>query len=411
MDVNFVFSDVLKRIKPSKAEQDSAFADAEVFLKQLKDNLSSKGIKAKAVLGGSFAKDTWLSGDYDVDIFVKFDLMHKDKSLSDLLESALFSWKFERVHGSRDYFWIYFGSVRFELVPVLDISKDSDAKNVTDFSPLHIDWTNKNGVGLKDDIRLCKQFCKANKVYGAESFIKGFSGHVVDILVIHFNGFLNFLKAASSWKTGKKIIIDHYDKYKGKTLFFLNKSKTDGPLVVVDPVQSERNASAALSLDKLKQFIKAAKMFLKNPSADFFIPKNIDISKLKADIILKAVPVEGREDVVGCKLLQVFDYLKEHIDEDFGISSADWFWDKKSPALFWFKLKNKSLPILAEHKGPPLSLKQSVDVFKKKYSETFENDDCIWAKVKRKHTSPNSLLDSLLKSKYVKERVSSIKIS
>jgi len=413
MAIQKVLGKVLENIKPDKQESKKALSTVKSFLKALNDNLKSKKISAKAVLGGSFAKDVWLSGDYDVDIFVKFSMKHKDDDLSDLLEKALKPSNPERVHGSRDYFWVKKNNIKFEIVPVLAISRSEQAQNVTDFSPLHVAWANEHGAGLKDDIRLLKQFCKANGVYGAESFINGFSGHVVDILVIHFNGFLNFLKAASTWKTSKKIIVDHYNKYKGKTLLFLNKSKTEGPLVVIDPVQPERNAAAALSLEKLNVFLKAAKAFLKKPSIDFFTVKSVDIDDLKSKdyLVLRAKPVKARDDVAGCKLLQIFDFLKYEFDkEEFVVEDCGWFWDKEDPAIFWFKLKNKKLPEMAEHKGPPLSLKDAVKAFKAKYAKTFTKNKNIWAKIKRKHLTPEALLKDLLKSEHIKEKTVNIKL-
>jgi tRNA nucleotidyltransferase (CCA-adding enzyme) len=407
MDFNNVLKDVLSEIKPSSEENSYALSVVDFFVKKLNDNIRKKKIDAKVVLGGSFAKGVWISGDYDVDIFVKFSLKYKKKDLGDLLESLLFAWDFERVHGSRDYFLIFVDKIKFEIVPVLDILKLSEAENVTDISPFHVDWVNKFGKGLKDDILLLKSFCKAQNVYGAESYIKGFSGHVVDIFVIHFNGLLNFFKAVSSWKTDKKIFIDPSGKCKGDPLFFLNKSKISGPLILLDPIQQDRNAAAALSLEKLRLFISSVKSFLKKPSVDFFKIKIIDVKKLNDDsfVVLKVFPVIGKVDIVGCKILQVFDFLKRELDkEGFVINSSDWRWDKKNFALFWFKPKDIILPDFKVHKGPPVSRKSDVVLFKKKYKKTFVKDGFVFAEVKRNFSSFSSFLKYLIKSDYVKER-------
>jgi len=413
MMIKAVLAEVLKGLKPDKDKKVAVLSTVKSFLDGLRKSLKSRSIRATVVLGGSFAKDVWLAGDFDVDVFVKFHLNHKAEDISTLLETALKPFKPERVHGSRDYFWVKKNKINFEVIPVLAISRSEQAENVTDFSPLHVDWVNKNSIGLKDDIRLMKQFCKAAGVYGAESYINGFSGHVVDVLVIHFDGFLNLLKAASKWKTEKKIIIDHYDKYKGRSLLFLNKSKTEGPLVIVDPVQPERNAAAALSLGKLKKFIKAARSFLKKPSVDFFKIKPVDVDYLvsKGFLVVQVKPIIARPDIAGCRLLQVFDVMKDRLDkEGFGVVECDWFWDKKQPALFWFKLRHKQLPAIAEHKGPPLSLRNAVKAFKSKYKKTFNKDGFVWAKIKREHLSPESLVKDLFRSDYIKDKVSSIKL-
>ena len=45
----------------------------------------------------------------------------------------------------------------------------------------------------------------------------------------------------------------------------LNKSKQQGPLIVIDPVQKDRNAAAALNHEKFEIIKKTAKQFLKKP--------------------------------------------------------------------------------------------------------------------------------------------------
>jgi len=141
------------------------------------------------------------------------------------------------------------------------LKKASEVVNITDISPLHSKWVNKFGKGLKDEIRLAKQFCKANKLYGAESHITGFSGYVLEILTIHYKGFKNLIKAITKWKP--KVIIDT-EKYHKKPLFDLDKSKTHSPIIIIDPVQKSRNASAAVDIEKFNKLIQYSKEFLKS---------------------------------------------------------------------------------------------------------------------------------------------------
>src|SRR3989338_2312341 len=189
-----VLKQALARVTPSREERKRVFVHVQRFLKTVNARFKKLKISAQATLGGSYAKDTWLTGDYDVDIFVRFALKHKEQNLSERLEQALKPFKAERLHGSRDYFWVLQGKIKYELVPVLAITKPSQAENVTDFSYWHVAWVNKKGKKLKDDIRLVKAFMKAQQCYGAESYVRGFSGHVVDILTIHFGGFVLLLK-------------------------------------------------------------------------------------------------------------------------------------------------------------------------------------------------------------------------
>jgi len=405
MGMKAILKEVLEEITPPKQKP----KEVQQFLKDINAQLKKHKIKAKAVLGGSFAKDTWLMGDFDVDVFVKFDLKYDDFVLSKLLEKALKKFKATKLHGSRDYFWVR-NDIKYEIVPVRDIKKPEQAMNVTDFSPKHVDWVNKKGREYKKDIMLAKKFCKAQGVYGAESYIRGFSGHVVDILVIHYKGFRPFLRAASKWKA--KQVVDYPKKYKGKALLMMNKSKLLSPLIVVDPVQPERNASAALKMDKFDLFVKAARDFLKKPSKKFFEEQKTDYKALAKKGHLVKIEVEvkrGKEDVVGTKLLKAFEYLRSKF-RDFDLVKSGWEWNKKTKAEFWFVIKNKKLSATEVRTGPPKDIALGVKHFKKKHKKTYTSKGRIMAKVKRKYTTPKELVNFMKKQEHIKSRVKSCKL-
>ncbi|MBW2991700.1 nucleotidyltransferase domain-containing protein, partial [Candidatus Woesearchaeota archaeon] len=191
-----VLKEVLEEVKPSIKEEKDVISKVNAFVKKVNTGLKD----AKAELYGSGAKGTWLRGGFDADVFVKYDYnKYKDKSenISKLLGKHLREkFKFTVMHGSRDYYQIKQDGFIYEVIPILDIKQAGQAKNITDISPLHAKWVKKNGKNLVDDIRLAKAFLKANNLYGAESYIRGFSGYVTEILVIYYKGFLNFLKAA-----------------------------------------------------------------------------------------------------------------------------------------------------------------------------------------------------------------------
>jgi len=403
-NIKAILKEVLEDITPSKEERKETLSIVNDFLTKLNSSLRKSKASAKAVLGGSYAKDTWLKGDYDVDVFVQFAMKYKNDDLSGMLAKALKSWKAERVHGSRDYFWVKQKQFKFEIVPVLAIRKAEDAQNVTDFSPLHVQWVNRNGKKHKEDIRLFKKFCKAQGVYGAESYIRGFSGHVVDILVTYYRGFVPLLKAASGWKP--KTIIDYYHHYDKKALFVLNKSKIQGPLIIIDPVQKERNAAAALNIDKYHGLVIAAQKFLKKPSREFFVETEVDLGKLaKRGHVLQfcAKAPKGKEDVVGTKLLHVFEYLKRYLDE-FDIVASGWRWNKGAHAEYWYVVKTRTLPATMIRAGPPLELTHSVKQFKKAHKKTFVRDHRLMAEIKRPWRTPEEAVAAAAKDTYVKDR-------
>lgn len=385
-----ICAEALQEIKPTKQETERVLQEVKQFLNKVNSRLK----KAKAVLGGSFAKGTWLSGDYDVDIFVRYE--QKDE-IGKRLGETLKPFNPEVLHGSRDYYQIK-NSVHYELIPVLKIQKHSQAENVTDMSYFHVQYIKKQPQKIKDDIRLFKQFCKAQRVYGAESYIRGFSGHVVDLLVAYYKGFLPLLKAISKWKP--KVVIDMKNHHKGKALLQLNKSKTQGPVVFVDPVQPDRNAAAAVGEESFNTLQEAAKAFLKKPSKKFFEKEEFNYEKLKKKghlFIVEGHPVEGTTDVQGTKLLKVHEAIQRAL-EDYGIKQADWNFDThEQKAEMHYVLEQKELPKEYEFQGPPLEMEEAAKQFKKANKKTYTGKGHIWAKKKRETTKARNAIQKALK--------------
>ncbi len=413
--------EILKKIKPGKEEKSKLQKLVSTFTKKLNSNLNN----AKAILGGSGAKDTWLSGNHDIDVFVQYNLkQYQDQSanLSELLEKSIKKSfpkiKIERLHGSRDYFQINYQDYIFEIVPVLKITKIEQALNITDISPLHSVWVNKQGNKIKDGVRLAKQFCKANGLYGAESYISGFSGYVLEILVAYYGSFEKLLQEAQKWKL--KQVIDPEKYYPKKNVFFeINKSKLQSPLIIVDPVDKNRNAAAALSLEKFKLFQKKAKQYLKKQESTFFEKKEISYDQLKIKkghlVFFLTTVKKNKEDVMGYKLLKSFRFLKQEF-EPFGIKESGWDWDQKKMGKCYFILEKEELPEFDLRQGPPLKLKEFVKNFKKKNKNTFTKNGKIFAKVKVKHPKLQdfirNLLDQNISSKnigYLKDKLVRIK--
>ena len=127
----------LSLVKPEPQEEKHVNNLAKTFLEKLNSGLKD----AKAVIGGSVAKGTWLKGGHDIDIFVKYPLKFKDKDISLLLEKDLkkIFKDASKIHGSRDYFKIEYSGYIFEIIPVLKVESPENAENITDASPFHTD--------------------------------------------------------------------------------------------------------------------------------------------------------------------------------------------------------------------------------------------------------------------------------
>lgn len=410
-----VLKKVLQEIKPTVKEEKDVSSKVSAFVKKLNTGLKD----AKAELYGSGAKGTWLKCGFDADVFVKFDygkFSEKSDEISKILGKHLKK-KLKGIkvmHGSRDYFRIKRDGFIYEVIPILDIKKASEAKNITDISPLHAKWVKKNiSKKLVDEIRLVKEFLRANRLYGAESYIRGFSGYVTEILVIYYGGFLKFLRGALKWKD--KSVID-IKKYHKNVFMSLNKSKLDSPIIVVDPVDKTRNAAAALSYDKVARLKELAKKFLKVKSKRFFEEEEVSEESLKKKskgkrlIMIDIAAMSGKEDVVGAKIMKSYNFILRGLKEkEFKVIDSGWEWNKAKKAMIWLIIGG-GLERYKEHPGPSLKIKEHCARFRKQHKNVFTKKGRLYAKVKREFVDSGEYLKVLLKDKWFKEKIKSLKI-
>jgi tRNA nucleotidyltransferase (CCA-adding enzyme) len=241
-----VCATILKKYKATQQEHDIILKRIDTLMHEIRMALQRSKINAYVMLGGSAAKGTFVKHDFDCDVFVRFQYdEYKNNDISSMLEKSLKKIKkitIERVHGSRDYFQGTWHGMNFEIIPVLYVIHPHQAQNITDMSPLHVEWLNQHiNETLRDEILLTKLFCKAQKVYGAESYINGFSGHVIDLLTIYYGSFKNLLKAAELWEEKHFITMTSHNV----RIQDLNQDKVLSPIILIDPVQPNRNAAAA----------------------------------------------------------------------------------------------------------------------------------------------------------------------
>ena len=396
--IDSILKGVLEKIEPPKEELKVINENLKDFLEKVKKKIKVLKIDAEVFVGGSFAKNTVIKKDYyDVDVFVRFDKKYKDEEISVLTKKLLSDVKgVSVVHGSRDYFRVKVNSYFFiEVIPVTKITKSSEARNITDLSYSHVKYINKKVRSKKilDEIKIAKAFCHANNCYGAESYINGFSGYGLELLVYYYGGFLKFIKAVSKINTLKgtiaKEVIDIEKHYKNKSvvLMDLNSSKLLSPIVLIDPTHKQRNALAALSDETFEKFKKECKKFLKNPSVKSFEVEKTDLEKVKKDadkkkhefILIEAKTDKQEGDVAGSKLLKFYKHLNLEIEKFFDIKKKGFNYNGKKSARYFFVVKRRK-EILLE--GPNVEDKKNVLAFKKKHKNVFVKSKRVCAKEK-----------------------------
>jgi tRNA nucleotidyltransferase (CCA-adding enzyme) len=376
------------------------------FCQELRDKLKKKKIKADVFIGGSLAKNTLIKkadAKYDIDIFVRFS-GYEDEEISSLLGILLRGWA-KKIHGSRDYYQTIINGIVIEIIPVLKIKKPEEAKNVTDLSYFHVNYVlgcTKKNKKLGDEIRLAKAFAHANDCYGAESYIKGFSGYALELLICHYKSFLKFAKEIAKLDDSKiPLIIDDSKFYKNKKeiLTEMNESKLNSPIILIDSTFKERNALAGLSKETFLKFKNACEGFLKKPSLEAFDRKGV-YDKFKKEENVKIISVKTSKqsgDISGTKSKKFFNFFILRLKKEFLIKKSGFDYDdEKNIAYFYLIIDKRPKEII---KGPPIQRAEHLTAFKKSHSNAFIKKDYAWAEISHEFSFENWLKKFLQKDK------------
>ncbi len=374
-------------VNPTDKEETALQKKVEETIIKIDKAARVSRVKAKLIVGGSVGKGSWLPGIHDLDFFLLFNFQkYKDKSeeISDIAERVLKKIfpKIARVHGSRDYFQLKQGKLLIEIIPVIEIKKVEDARNITDASPLHVSWVKKHldkNDRLVTDLRLAKKFFKAQQAYGAESFIQGFSGHVIEILTCHYGSFEKLVKAAKGWEKGLVIDVEKHYKNSKEALEKLNPEKKKSSIIVIDPIEANRNAAASLRGDVFNRLVNGCTEFVEKPTIEFFTEKKVELKDLKKleKKTKKLVAVEAsikryrgqKMDIIGAKLKKQYEQILRLFEEnDFIILESNLYWDHKGPAIFYYFLDPKELSKIKTLRGPlTYGPQENIVDFKSKY--------------------------------------------
>ncbi|MEI6850049.1 MAG: hypothetical protein WCK29_03345, partial [archaeon] len=261
----------------------------------------------------------------------------------------------------------------------------------------HVNYVKKNiNKKIAEQIAMAKTFCKAQGVYGAESYIKGFSGYALECLLIYYKSFDKMLKELV--KVKGRIILDPAKRYKNEDeiIINLNESKLNNPIVLIDPTWKDRNVLAALNNETFQKFQNKARQFLSKPSVDFFEEKNIDVEEIieeanrkKAEFVnVKIVTNKQAGDIAGTKLKKFYSFVIKDIEKQFLIIRKEFLYDDKQSANFYLIVKSRGEMIKI---GPPMEMKKAVTAFRKANKNTFIKNKAIHSKIKINYSAKRFL--------------------
>ncbi len=397
---------IVERITPTPREREAEARLLERIIGLLKP------YPVEPVIVGSYAKDTDLAGNKDLDVFIQFKASTTRQELEteglrigkDVLTKL--GVEYEIDYAEHPYVKGALGEHAIEIVPCY---MDAGIMSAVDRTPMHTSYVRSRikGTRLNSEIRLLKQFMRGIGVYGAEAKVEGFSGYLVELLTIRYGSFIQALEAAMAWRA--PIILDIeglWDDQSALPKFFPNAR-----LIVVDPVDKTRNVAAAVSKECLARFQLKAHEYVLKPSDEFFFPtpkpvktaKELkDALKARGSRFIAVVFSHGKlnANTLYSQLKKtVKSVAAEFKENEFRVfRSAIWTNERDRSALL-FEFEDWQLPELVHRLGPPIDADPvNQEKFNEKYAleKPYVMEGRWVVDAKRRHRTPDSLLDHVL---------------
>jgi len=406
-----VVARVRDRVTPESAERDRLERVVADLVAETEAAVADLPVGAEVVHVGSTARNTWLAGDRDIDLFVSFPPDLDRESLEEYglqVGHAVLPESHEE-YAEHPYVVGEYGGFEVDLVPCYAVADASEVRSAVDRTPFHSQYLETRlDDALAGDVRVCKQFLTGVGVYGSDLRMRGFSGFLTELLVLEFGGFRPLAEAAADWHP--PVEFDPEDH--GAATF-------EDPLVVVDPTDPERNVAAVCSAENVARLQHYARDLLSEPREALFEPRDpdpfeaADVREAIADRETSPVALrfdapevvadqlwpqleKSREGIAGELERRGFDVIRSaafaEAGGDIGTARAT------GDAALLFELEVTERPRVERHEGPPVHVRDHARDFYAAYADTdaygpFIEGDRYVVEREREHTSAAALLE------------------
>ena len=357
---------VLRRILPTEDEERRLRAVVRDLTDRLAARITARGLDAKPILVGSVAKGVHLH-EPEVDMFVAFspdlpraDLEKEGLAFGDILDRPV------RMYAEHPYTRGWYKGFEVEIVPCYKITNAAQRLSAVDRTPLHVDYVLGHlGEDQATEVRLLKAWAEGIGVYGAEAKIRGFSGYLCELLVLKHGTFRSVLETAGSWRAGTKV---EFETPAARPFV--------EPLVVVDPVDGNRNVASAVSAEQLATFVHAAREYLAKPSERFFFPRPLKpwpTARIKRTLRTRETHIVAitiaapkvTEDVSYPQIRKAHKSLQDLFHRHGFATIKSWSGIEGNEVLVLFEFEVFRLPRVELHEGPPAWVKNADDFLRK----------------------------------------------
>ncbi len=375
-ELSSVLRAVRERVSPDSAEREQLEAAASDLTDRARDAIENLPVDAEVLRVGSTARGTWLAGDRDIDLFVRFP--------SELGSQALEQYGLEVGHAvltdgreeyaEHPYVTGSYDGFDVDLVPCFDVATATDIQSSVDRTPFHNTYIrNRLDDDLATDVRLLKQFLTGIGSYGSDLKTRGYSGYLTELLTIAHGGFVPLLEAATDWTPPVRLDPEGH----GNMSF-------DEPLVLIDPTDPERNVAAVCATENVARLQHHARAFLETPEVERFFPPSRDPLSPEAvtDHIRRrgTTPIAVQFDSPDLVSDQLWPQLRKSLSGVRDGLEARGFDVVRSRAMagdqavLFFELSVASRPAIAYHEGPPVSVRNHAQEFYQTYAEEAPTD-------------------------------------
>jgi len=367
---------------PSHAEESEVGSLAKALLARTKKAARRHRETRGVLIGGSFAKGTWLPRHVDLDIFVKIDPSTPDEAFERIgLEVgavATRGYPGGKKYAQHPYTEATVEGVRVNVVPCFAV-KQGEWKSAADRSPFHVKLIERLPPEQKTQVRLLKLFMNAVGVYGAEIQRQGFSGYVAEVLTMQHGTF----EAVMSW--------------------FADYQRPDErPFSLPDPVDNGRDLGIAVSGESLGRMVLACRGFLSDPSPAFFRKMSGKVHPgLRGDVYVVMFSHKSMsEDTLWGELRKTTRHLVRHLEtRGFTVARCMAASDNVRRSAILIIPEFVELPALEQRVGPTVDRRKDVEAF---ISTNSKDSRLVWvdeeARVRLLRPRGRRRLDDLLRA-------------
>lgn len=390
-----IISTVSKAVIPSKSLEESKKRIAELAFNLVQKEIIKFPEVIGLEFGGSFAKGTWLAKDADIDIFIRFKKNTSDEKFGRISKKIGFDSlkKYSPYvrYSQHPYVEARIKNTKINVVPFYDV-EIGEWKSAADRSTFHTKFMNKSLTSkMKNEVRILKTFLKLNGIYGAEIAKQGFSGYVSEVLILHFGSFENVIKSISTIKENQVI---------GKT-----SKKFETSIVIIDPIDNNRNLAAAISDENIGKFILVCRAFKERARIDFFKCKKSQISKEYWNnlLVIKFRYKARSPDIIWGQIKRVTSSLSTQLElGGFRVLRSKPHIDQQNEIYLFFFLESTRISQIYSKNGPEFFREDSSKSFISKNLQSSElmwigNNKKIISLEKRRHTEVVDFITEFLK--------------